>query len=121
MQRLNYLTMITAIRNCVEREWFSVGVFTKTFAKKESVFTDIIGSMDKSEFESVHKSTKNKRDTIVTFKNGSYIKILSANTGARGYAFNSILYENGIDQELLDCVIRPTEKGWICERKGIVP
>ena len=111
MQRLNYLTTITAIRNCVERECFSVGVFTKTLARKESVLMDVIGSMDKSEFESVHRLTKNKHDTIVTFKNGSYIKILGVNTGARGYAFNSILYENGIDQELLDCVIRPTEKG----------
>lgn len=120
MQRLNYLTMITAIRNCVEKECFSVGVFTKTLARKEGVLMDVMGSMDKSELESVLKSPKNKHDTIVTFKNGSYIKILGANTGARGYAFNSILYENGIDQELLECVIRPTEKGWIYERKGIV-
>lgn len=110
MQRLNYLTILTTIRKCVEIDRFYAGVFVKTCAKKAIVSKDIINSMDKEEQKTVCQSIISANNAVVMFKNGSYIKVLGMNVNTRGYAFHTVLYEEGIDREFLDCVIRPTEK-----------
>lgn len=97
MQELNYLTMLTAVRECVNKERFCVGIFTRTQANRLSVCLELLESM-------------NANSSFIEFKNGSYIKVLSASQNARGHAFHKVLHEPGIDYEVLNCVVRYTEK-----------
>lgn len=53
--------------------------------------------------EEIERRTKNS----IVLKNGSSIKAVPANGNIRGSKFNRILYQEGIDKEVLDAVIRP--------------
>lgn len=110
MQELNYLTMLTAVRDCMNTEKLCVGIFTNTQANALAICLELIESMDADEQEAELRAVRNAGNSFVEFKNGSYIKVLSANENARGHAFHKVLYENGIGREVLNCVIRPTEK-----------
>ena len=110
MQELNYLTMLTAVRECVNKERFRVGIFTRTQANRLSVCQELFESMDEEEQKATHPAVRNANSYFIEFKNGSYIKVLSASQNARGYAFRKVLHEPGIDHEVLNCVVRYTEK-----------
>lgn len=52
-----------------------------------------------------------KRDcATIEFSNGSTIQFISASEKSRGYAFNLLIVEYGIDKEFVSCVLRPCEK-----------
>lgn len=110
MEKLNYLTMLTALRECAEIDGLRVGIFTSLQKRRLDTFDELIESMDKEECELKSRSVRSSTNTFIEFKNGSYIKVLGASENARGHAFHKVLYEEGISNELLHCVIRPTEK-----------
>ena len=110
MQELNYLTMLTAVRECVNKERFCVGIFTRTQANRLSVCLELLESMDEEEQEATYRAVRNANSSFIEFKNGSYIKVLSANENARGYSFDKVLYEDDIDHEILYNIVQPTEK-----------
>lgn len=110
MQELNYLTMLTAVRECVNKERFRVGIFTRTQANRLSVCLELLESMDEEEQEAKLRAVRSANNSFIEFKNGSYIKVLGASENARGHAFHKVLYEPGIGYEVLNCVVRHTEK-----------
>lgn len=122
MQELNYLTLLSAIRDCSETDNLKVGVFSKTGQERLGACLEAIESMDSEEQDMMLRATKQSAASIIEFKNGSYIKFLPVREDVRGYAFNRVLYMSNIEKEILDCVIRPTEKSeqTILERKEMV-
>lgn len=110
MQELNYLTMLKAVRDCSETDNLKIGVFFKTGQERLSACLEAIESMDAEERSMMLRATKQPVASIIEFKNGSCIKFLPARESVRGYAFNRVLYMSDIDQDILNCVIRPTEK-----------
>lgn len=109
MQELNYLTMITAVRNCVETDGFRVGIFIRTRADENRVLSDILQSMDDEEMGAYSRVRRTTNRNIIEFRNGSWIRVLGASENSRGLAFHKVLYEPDIDHEAL-CVVRYTEK-----------
>ena len=47
------------------------------------------------------------------------IFLTSASNNARGHAFNEVLYEEGIDEEILHVVVQPTEKLYTFQKQWI--
>lgn len=111
MQKFNYLALLKAIRDCSETDNLKVGVFSKTGQERLGACLEAIESMDSEEQDMVLRATKQSSASIIEFRNGSYIKFLPAREeDVRGYAFNRVLYMSNIEKEILNCVIRPTEK-----------
>ena len=86
MQELNYLTVLSAVR-----EHVCVGIFTRTRADRLSVYHGLLESMDKEQ-KAMRRAVRNASNSFIEFKNGSYIKVLSASQNARGNAFHKVLY-----------------------------
>ena len=110
MQEIKYLTVRSAVRECVNKERFCVGIFTRTQANRLSVCLELLESMDEEEQKATHRAVRNTNSSFIEFKNGSYIKVFGASQNARGHAFHKVLHEPGIDYEVLNCVVRYTEK-----------
>lgn len=107
MRQLNYLTMLTALRRCLETPFFKVGIFAKTHYRARRVFAELLGEVanEASDFYNPTTSTE-----FVSFKNGSEIRVLSTSAISRGYIFHEVLYEDGISKELLGCIVFPAER-----------
>lgn len=110
MEKLNYLTMLTALRDCTETDGFRVGIFATRQARVLGIFDELIKSMDDEERNAKSRSVRTANSTFIEFKNGSYLKVLGAKESARGNVFHRVLYEAGINEEILNCVIRYTER-----------
>lgn len=91
MQELNYLTVLSAVRECVNKERFCVGIFTGTQADRLSVYHELLESMDEEEQKAMRRAVRNASNSFIEFKNGSYIKVFGASQNARGHAFHKVL------------------------------
>ena len=49
-------------------------------------------------------------NTNIRFKNGSEIRIILASDSARGNTFHLVIVDERIDSDVVDYVLRPTEK-----------
>lgn len=65
MQELNYLTMLTAVRECVNKERFCVGIFTRTQANRLSVCLELLESMDEEEQKATHRAVRNTNSSPI--------------------------------------------------------
>ncbi len=83
MQELNYLTMLTAVRECVNKERFCVGIFTRTRANSLPIYLELLQGMDEEEQKAKLRAVKSTNNSFIEFKNGSCIKVLSASQNAR--------------------------------------
>lgn len=113
MKKLNDLLLLNAIRKCSTEE-YSVGVFFSCMANICPVFQYAMECItdDEEEYDALLESRKDKE---IRFKKGSIIKFLSASNNARGHAFNEVLYEEGIDEEILHVTekLYTFQKQWI--------
>lgn len=91
MQELNYLTVLSAVRECVNKERFCVGIFTRTQADRLSVYHELLESMDEEEQKAMRRAVRSANNSFIEFKNGSYIKVLGASENTRGHAFHKVL------------------------------
>jgi len=105
MQELNYLNMLTAVRDCTEIKNYRVGIFATRQARVLSIYDELVKSMDDEERNATSRFVRSG-STFIEFKNGSYLRVLGAKESARGHAFHKVLYEAGINDEILNCVIR---------------
>lgn len=71
MQELNYLTMLTAVRECVNKERLCVGIFTRTQANRLSVYLELLESMDEEEQKATHRAVRNANSSFIGFKMGA--------------------------------------------------
>ena len=108
MKKLNDLLLLNAIRKCSTEE-YSVGIFFSCMANICPVFQYAMECItdDEEEYDAFLYSWKDKE---IRFKKGGIIKFLSASNNARGHAFNEVLYEEGIEEDMLHVVVQPTEK-----------
>lgn len=53
--------------------------------------------------------TRRKGGLTIDFNNGSRIKVLTANDNARGYRVHLLIADEDINDEIIDCVLRPCE------------
>ncbi len=119
MKKLNDLLLLNAIRRCSTEE-YRVGIFFSRMANICPVFQYAMECItdDEEEYDALSDSRKDKE---IRFKNGSIIKFLSASNNARGHAFNEVLYEEGIDEDILHVVVQPTEKLYPFQKIWIDP
>lgn len=52
----------------------------------------------------------NKYSPRIEFSNGSSIRLIYASNNSRGFAFNLLIAEYGIDREIINYVLLPCEK-----------
>ena len=81
---------------------YTVGFYYKTPQWKEKVFNYIINQLSDEE---IVYARNNTYVSHIQIKNGPYIRFLPANKSSRGFRFNQIVYEQGIDDETY-CMIR---------------
>ena len=107
MIEFDCLEMLKAIRTCVQKPFYKVGVFTSSLQEAGRVYSDIIDAVreDEEENSAVNRGINSLTDHRIMFKNGSCIKVLSACSNIRGYRFNYVLYDKSIEPETL-CRIR---------------
>lgn len=111
MTEINYLELLKAIRECVKKQNYKVGVFAQTFMQAKEAYNDMVNAIrnDTEENAAVEMYFNTSFRRQIIFKNGSIIVFLTASENARGHKFHRVLYYDGIDRELLDCVVRMTE------------
>ncbi len=68
---------------------------------------------------SLYKLDVDNKIIYIQLEDISIIKFLSASNNARGHAFNEVLYEEGIDEEILHVVVQPTEKLYTFQKQWI--
>lgn len=113
MTQIDYLETLTAIRTCVQNPRYRVGIFMPTMREAELVYIDVVKaiSTDDEERNAIDGSPQHK--DCIAFNNGSSIQFVRANENARGYRFNQVLHGQNIDDEILHCVVRPTERRYV--------
>lgn len=94
------------IRYCHELPRYHCGIYIKRFEDRKSIFnklTELITDND-----SIEKMFNNSCSAKVSFKNGSFISIISASENARGYKNHGAIIDSDIESEILNCIIMPT-------------
>ena len=110
MQKLNDITMISAVSDCIEQDGFRVGIYTGTYAGRNAILSNITNGMNETERAAVLRTINSTSTAVIEFKNGSIIRVLGASENTRGHAFYKVLYEGDIDKDILNNVVRHTEK-----------
>jgi hypothetical protein len=87
--------------------YLSVAVFGKTKKEAEKFLIQLVNNMKFGDVESVIQASR----TEVILKNGSRYIALTASDCSRGYRFEKAYVQKGIDQELLNFIIRPYFSG----------
>lgn len=94
------------IKYCHELERYRCGAYI-TDSKKKDFIIDILKELLKQD-DRVDKVINGQYDTVVYFKNGSFIKIIRACENARGHKNHGAIIDNEIEREILNCIILPT-------------
>lgn len=77
---------------------YTVGFYYKTPEWKEKIFNYIVNQFS----EEIEYARNDKFESYIQIKNGAHIRFLRADGSSRGYKFNQIAYEPGIDDEVYD-------------------
>jgi len=116
----DFLGMLKAIRLCIQKPNYKVGVFTVTVQDAKETYSNAIKiiSEDEEESKMVNRKTIGVFDNYISFTNGSVIKFVTARDNARGHRFHHILYDRNIDHMVLACVALPAEIRYTEEHNG---
>ncbi len=119
MVALDFLEMLKAIRMCVQKQNYHVGVFTVTAQDAEHVCSEMIDAIseDEEEKDLVAGMGNGAFRSYILFKNRSSINFVRASDSARGHKFHHVLYDRRIDHDLLATIVHPTEIRYI-EQEG---
>lgn len=90
---------------CQYNEKYKCGIFVKN-SERIKIVTEIISYLLQNP-SGVIELKKNKCDALVTFRNGSLIRVIVANDGARGYRWNGLIIDSDINQEVINTIILP--------------
>lgn len=100
----SFLDLIKAIRTCVNKPRYHVGIFTSTVADSKCACKEAY-SLIKEDVEmlsAVDGCIDRSNDQFITFNNGSYIKFISASiNNTRGHRFHHILYVKQLSHETI--------------------
>lgn len=111
MVQLNYLEELKAIRACVQKPRYHVGVFTRTIQDSMNICSEMIDAIheDTKEEDALERYANAQVNRCILFKNGSYIEFVVANQNARGHKFHHILYGQNIKHDILYTVVHATK------------
>ena len=103
------MDLATAIQKqinfCQYNEKYRCGIFVKN-SEHLKIVTEIILYLLQNPSGAIELK-KSKYDTLVSFRNGSLIRVLVANDGTRGYRWNGLIIDSDISQEVINTVIFP--------------
>ena len=103
-----------AVAKCRKESGYKVGIALNSITKYNEVEMYLRDCLrDADEFR-VRKSTY---DTTVEFHNGSYIRVIPASDKARGYKMHLLIADENINDDVLNCVLRPCENLEWAERQ----
>ena len=93
------------MRFCERKYNYKCGVYITTEVNK-----DIVMKVLNNLFPSVGREVEirnNNCESFVRYPNGNMIRIVRANSGARGQRFNGVVIDSNIKQEVIDTIISP--------------
>ena len=91
----SFLDLLKAIRTCVNKPGYHVGIVTRTIADAKCACAEAYDLIkeDIEMLSAVDGHINRSNDQFITFNNGSYIKFISASiNNIRGHRFHRILY-----------------------------
>ena len=115
MKPLNKLSLRAAVDKCCKEDGYKVLVAARS-SQEAALWFDIASSYIIANQNKKDLALRMRRcsygDNDIQFKNGSYIRFISASRNARGYAVHLVLFSRGINEEVVDYVLKYTEKLW---------
>lgn len=95
-----------------------IGIFGKT---KERAFRAFEQYIEKIEPEKIKYIKRNKFNPECVLFDGTMIRAVSATDSARGYKFDKIIYDDDIDDKILNCIVQPCliNPMWSFTRAGL--
>lgn len=104
-----------AVAKCRKESGYKVGIALNSRTKYNEVEMYLRDCLrDTDEFR-IHKSVY---DTTVEFHNGSYIRVIPESYKARGYKMHLLIADENINDDVLDCILRPCENlEWVERQK----
>ena len=103
------MDLVTAIQKqinfCQYNEKYRCGIFVKN-SERIKIVTEVISNLLQNP-SGVIELRKTKYDRLVTFRNGSIIRVIIANDGARGYRWNGLIIDSDISHEIINTIILP--------------
>lgn len=85
---------------------FRIGIFGKTKERALCAFEQYIEKINYEDIKYIKKSMVGGCAECMLF-NGILIKAISATDNARGYKFDRIVYDEEIDDEKMNCIVKP--------------
>ncbi len=85
---------------------FRIGIFGKTKERALRAFEQYVKKIDYEDIRYIKKSMACGSAECMLF-NGILIKAVSATDNARGHKFDRIIYDEEIDMEKMDCIVKP--------------
>jgi hypothetical protein len=79
-------------------------VVAQTIDRAREYLKYLVGEI---QYKYIYKVTDSKYEMIVEMKNGDIYQTIPASQSSRGHRFNKAYVEEGVDQEIIDCIIRP--------------
>lgn len=112
MTELNYLTMLTAIREAVTYPSIKIAIFTGSSKRCDYITRELFEAIDEVEEQKEYVSYRCGgacTQNIVSFKNGSSIEINLITHEAKQKRYHKILYDNNIGEVVLYCILSRLE------------
>lgn len=108
----SYLVALFAVIRCILYPWSKVVVCSATFKQGKEVVLKITDDfMQKSSLlrNEISKVSTGQNDCSVYFKNGSFIKVVTARDSSRGGRSNILIIDESrmVPQKIVDTVLRP--------------
>lgn len=103
------MDLATAIQKqinfCQYNEKYRCGIFVKN-SERLKIVTEVISYLLQNP-NGVIELKKSRYDTLVSFRNGSLIRVVIVSDNARGQRYNGAIIDSDIIQEIIDTVILP--------------
>ncbi len=85
---------------------FRIGIFGKTKERALRAFEQYVEKIEYEDIKYIKKSMMCGCAECMLF-NGTIIKAVSATDNARGHKFDRIIYDEEIDNEKMNCIVKP--------------
>lgn len=95
-----------AISICGEKQRYKVIVATNSRADWSHIEAFLLSYTDTN---SINRVVSTKNEFFVEFKNGSIIRLISANPSVRGFRAHLLVADPAIDKNIMKCVLLPIE------------
>lgn len=97
---------------------FKIGIYGKTRERALMAFDQYINKIEPDKIQYIKR---NKYDMECALTNGMLIKAVVASESCRGQKFDRIIYDDDIDDKILNCIIYPSlvTPVWSFKRTGL--